>query len=44
MCKCNGIYDDNYAFFTTYHAAAAKLSFGAKILLGQLRSESEVMP
>ena len=19
MCKCDGIYDDNYAFFTTYH-------------------------
>ena len=18
MCKCDGIYDDNYAFFTTY--------------------------
>ena len=24
MCKCDGKYDDNYAFFTTYHVVIRK--------------------
>ena len=33
MCKCDGIYDDNYAFFTTYQLClrpSTKITFSIK--------------